>query len=272
MRLFVFFSIICSIKGLTKSTQIFLTGATSQLGRKYVTKMTDKGYSVRCLVRNHELADDLFKDNRFVELIEGDVLDKEFLIHATKGCKMVVSLHGVIRPSSIFNFWKYKDSNPIKEPLEYTPKSMTITDSLDGVDKTHPYFVNYIGMINTIEACETNGIKNLVKLTGLLCGFPSYNPISFIFNAFYSNNIYWHKKSEELLGESHLNHIIIRPGGIRDDKQFEDYELSYDDTIKPPALINTDILSDVISKISKVCYWDNIPKKQSIVSCKGISD
>lgn len=48
--------------------------------------------------------------------------------------------------------------------------------------KTHPYYVNYIGTKNLIEAAEKAGVKRLVRITGLTCGLSAFNPFAYLLN------------------------------------------------------------------------------------------
>ena len=48
--------------------------------------------------------------------------------------------------------------------------------------KTHPYYVNYMGTKNIIEAAEKAGVKRLVRITGLSCGLSAFNPFTYLLN------------------------------------------------------------------------------------------
>ena len=44
-------------------------------------------------------------------------------------------------------------------------------------DLTHPYAVNYEGIVRLARVAEESGATKFVRLTGLSVGFPVYNPV-----------------------------------------------------------------------------------------------
>lgn len=76
---------------------IFVTGATGFLGHNLIPALTQAGYQVRALVRPTSSADFLKSHN--VEVVVGDVLDRDSLMEAMKGCRYVI--HG----AGLFRLW-----------------------------------------------------------------------------------------------------------------------------------------------------------------------
>ena len=197
---------------------VFITGETGRVGVNVVKRLSASGIPTRCLIRDHEAAEALFKDIPNVELVKGNVLDKSLLSHIMKGCSASINLHGTIRQTTPFRHY------------------------LD--DVSHPYYVNYIGMKNILEACAENDIPRLIRTTGLATAFPDFHPIPLLFDSLYSKNIYWHKQAEKAIQDSGLTYTIIRPGGIKD-REFSSVEV-VPDKIKPPALIGPDNVAQVV--------------------------
>ncbi len=74
---------------------IFVTGATGFLGHHLVPALTQAGCQVRALVRSPRCADYLKQPN--VETVSGDLLDRDSLIAAMKGCTQVIHAGGLFR-------------------------------------------------------------------------------------------------------------------------------------------------------------------------------
>lgn len=217
---------------------VFVTGSTSKLGQSLINKLTSDGYKTRCLVRDYDKAYGLYGDNSNVELVSGDILNKEYLIHMMTGCSMSVNLHGTLRKSTPFYNW---DTNR---------------------DYTHPYYVNYQGMENILDSCDYNNISKVIRITGLATEFSNLNPISIIFNSIYSNNIYWHKQSESLIRSKDATYTIIKPGGLKD-KNFDNFLVSFD-KFNPPANIGIDNLAELLKLCITTDYYSN-----KTIFCKG---
>jgi len=137
-------------------------------------------------------------------------------------------------------------------------------------DKTHPYYVNYIATKNIVSACKKNNIDKIVRVTGLATAFSDSHPINLLFNSLYSDNIFWHKKSENDIVSSGLSYTILRPGAIKD-KEYEYVNLVPEKT-KPPATIGVDNLANIV--VQTILPTRNIleepyPFNNKIVACNG---
>ena len=224
--------------GVSAMKPIFITGSTGKLGQSVVNKLTSDGYKTRCLVRDHDKAYELYGDNSNVELVSGDILNKEYLIHMMTGCSMSVNLHGTTRKSTPFFNWETNR------------------------DYTHPFYVNYQGMENILDSCEYNNISKVIRITGLATEFSNLNPISVFFNYLYSNNIYWHKQSESLIRSKDIAYTIVKPGGIKE-QNFDNFLVSFD-RLSPPSNIGIDNLSELLKLCITTEYYTN-----KTIFCKG---
>lgn len=91
---------------MTKSGLILVTGATGYVGGRLVPRLLEAGYNVRCLVRDPErlegrpwYASALQRSRKgeetHIEVVRGDVLDKESLVAAMQGVSVAYYLiHG----------------------------------------------------------------------------------------------------------------------------------------------------------------------------------
>tara|TARA_Y100000748_G_scaffold230541_1_gene194556 strand:- start:276 stop:1094 length:819 start_codon:yes stop_codon:yes gene_type:complete len=231
---------------------VFITGATSKVGKRVVEKLASKGIKTRCLIRDYDKAEQLFGHIDDVHLVKGDILDTTTLGHIMKGCSVSVNLHGVYRRSNPLHKLKFYD---LHNKIE---------------DKNHPYYVNFIGMKNIITSCKENNIDKIVRVTGLATAFSDSHPIPLLFNSLYSDNIFWHKNSESDIISSGLSYTILRPGAIKD-KEYEYVKLS-DEITKPPGLIGVDNLADIIVQTilpSRNILQEPYRFKNRIVACNG---
>jgi len=247
MRLLNFLLCILEISGFNYNKRIYVTGGTSKLGINVVKKLCDMGYSTRCLVRDKKLAEEIFENIKGIELVSGDILNKELLFDTMKGCDSSINLHGTRRKTNLFK------------------------NELD--DLSHPFYVNYIGTNNIIESCQKNDIKQLIRLTGLATSFSSYQFWPLLLDTLYSKIVSWHKESEKEIIESGLEYTIIRPGAIRDNIEFPFVEIT-DNTTKAPGLIGIENLAEVIVHSinpKNSCIIDKSTLgRLKIISCRGL--
>ena len=108
---------------------LLITGATGFVGRRLLKKIIDEKIKVRCLIRNKKKIDG---DNE-LEIIQGDLSDRDTLYDATLGVDTVVHLAAVIKSS---------------DPGEFMN-------------------VNVQGTKNLIEACVKNRVKRIIYVSSL---------------------------------------------------------------------------------------------------------
>lgn len=77
---------------------IFVTGATGFLGHHLIPALTTAGYGIRALVRSTSDTEFL-KTYGNVELVVGDVQDRDSILNAMEGCRYVIHAGG------LFRFW-----------------------------------------------------------------------------------------------------------------------------------------------------------------------
>ncbi|OFX33334.1 MAG: hypothetical protein A2X08_15040 [Bacteroidetes bacterium GWA2_32_17] len=70
------------------NNKIIIYGGTGHYGNKVVKKLVDKGSLVKVVSRNYEKARRKFGDN--IEIIEGDVLNRDFIVESLKDVKAIV--------------------------------------------------------------------------------------------------------------------------------------------------------------------------------------
>lgn len=75
--------------------KVFLTGATGFVGSRLLHDLLEKGYEVRCLVREGAQGKLTLKER--VEIAFGDITDPERLRGKLQGCQTVIHLVGIIR-------------------------------------------------------------------------------------------------------------------------------------------------------------------------------
>jgi uncharacterized protein YbjT (DUF2867 family) len=74
--------------GKEKGVKVAVTGATGYVGGRLVPALTEKGYEVRCLVRNPRKLDDRpWRDDPKVEVVTDDISDPARLTENLAGCE-----------------------------------------------------------------------------------------------------------------------------------------------------------------------------------------
>lgn len=123
----------------------FITGATGFIGTHLVKKLAQTEHELRCLVR--KTSDVHTLKELGVDLITGDVTDKDSVLEGMKGCDWVVNL------ANIYTFWE--------------PDKQVYTD------------VNVGGTRNVMEcALETGASKIVHASTGAVYGKPQDCPFT----------------------------------------------------------------------------------------------
>ncbi len=84
-----------------RNKKYLILGATGSIGFAFTNELLSRGIKVSILVRNKKKAEDLFKNNALLEVIEGDVTNLEKL-KAVSSDKDVI-FHGINYP---YNLWE----------------------------------------------------------------------------------------------------------------------------------------------------------------------
>ncbi|CAM9608718.1 unnamed protein product [Ascophyllum nodosum] len=154
-----------------------------------------------------------------IEVVLGDVLDKTSLAVAMEDCLSCIDCHGTNRLVQPRDLW----THPRKDEA-----------------KTHPYYVNYMGTKNLIEAAEKAGVKRLVRITGLSCGLSAFNPFTYLLNLLVSMAIKWQFEGEKEMraaAERGLAYTVIRPGSLTDKPRPKDACLMLECDGKPTSML-----------------------------------
>lgn len=110
---------------------LLIAGATGKTGRIIVQKLLDKGVRPRILVRNQDLAKNLFGDQ--VNVVVGDVRQPETLKTAMDGVDIVISAIGTRTP----------------------------------VGKNCPKRVDYQGVVNLVQAAQASNVKRFILISSI---------------------------------------------------------------------------------------------------------
>ncbi|MEE3717015.1 SDR family oxidoreductase [Tumidithrix elongata RA019] len=151
----------------------FVAGATGGTGRCIVAELVKRNIPVRALVRDLEAAKKILPAE--VELVVGDVLQKETLVNAIADCTVLLSATGA-KPS---------------------------------LDPFAPYMVDYEGTKNLVNAAKAKGIEQFVMVSSL-CTSLVLHPLNLFWLV-----LFWKKQAEEFLQVSGLPYTIVRPGGLK---------------------------------------------------------
>lgn len=121
--------------------KVFITGATGYIGQNLVLAALSKGWIVHALIRNPSASSLTRHINLFC--FEGDIMDREAVVDAMKGCETVIHAAGITQ------LWHY--------------------------DHSVFYRVNVGGTRNVLEAACSLNVKKLVFTS--TCGVlgPSFN-------------------------------------------------------------------------------------------------
>src|SRR3989338_154652 len=114
--------------------KVFVTGATGFIGNNLVSKLLEKGYAVKILVRDKSLLD-LFKWKNDVDILPGDILEPETFQGKINDCEIII--HG----AALIAFWN------------------RIWDKL--------YQVNVIGTRNILDEALKSGCKKFIHISSV---------------------------------------------------------------------------------------------------------
>jgi uncharacterized protein YbjT (DUF2867 family) len=153
----------------------FVAGATGRTGKRIVKVLTEKEIPVVALVRDEAKAKELLPAS--IELVVGDLADRDRLTEAMKGCSAVFSAVG----------------------------------AMPSLDFTEPFRVDYWGTNNLIAAAKIAEIEHFV-LVSSLCVSQFFHPLNLFWLV-----LYWKSQAEKDLQNSGLTYTIVRPGGLLDE-------------------------------------------------------
>jgi uncharacterized protein YbjT (DUF2867 family) len=167
----------------------FVAGATGETGCRIVQELTARNIPVRALVRDVEKARSILPNE--VELVQGDVLDRQNLVAALGDSTVVLCATGA-KPS---------------------------------FDPTGPYKVDYEGTKNLVDAAKAKGIEHFVIVSSLAAS-QFFHPLNLFWLI-----LVWKKQAEEYLQKSGLTYTIVRPGGLKNEDNTDSIVMQNADTL-----------------------------------------
>lgn len=121
-------------------SKIYLTGGNGYVGRYLVPVLLKKSHTINLLVFGNNL-DQYFKTNN-INLIRGDIRDKNLLIETVKGCDIIIHLGAIVG-------------------------SYNLVDNME---------INYHGTKNLIDACNIHGIKRFIFISSVSAARKAQGP------------------------------------------------------------------------------------------------
>ena len=188
--------------------KVAVVGTTGHLGRQAIIELNNKNIPTKALIRKPvDIADtsitpSIAKDATGaqvaaylaalpnVELVLGDINDKDSLETLVKDCTAVLALHGA-RPTGLKSLCP--PLNPETEP-------------------NHARSINYVGVQNLMDACiESKTCKRIVRITGK--GEDPFGIFSILINMLGSMAKAWNYEGEQVLRKcKDIDYTIVRPG------------------------------------------------------------
>ena len=163
--------------------KVLVTGATGFLGKYLVQELVENNYEVVALGRNEKIGKTL--ENEKVKFFKGDIENKNDILEASKNCSAVIHAAAL---STVWGSWEKF------------------------------YNINVLGTKNIVEICEKKKLKLVFVSSPSIYSAP-YDQINIKEeDAPQENNLNYYIKSkimaENLIKNSSLNYIIIRPRGL----------------------------------------------------------
>lgn len=194
----------------------FVAGATGETGRRIVRQLLDRGIPVRALVRDVEGARAILSAD--VELVSGDVLQRDKLIDAIGDCTVLFSATGA-RPS---------------------------------FDPTGPYKVDYEGTKNLVDAAKAKNIEHFVMVSSL-CTSQFFHPLNLFWLI-----LVWKKRAEEYLQSSGLRYTIVRPGGLKNEENEDAIVMSSADTLSEGSIPRTKVAQVCVESLFQASAYNKV--------------
>ncbi|CAM9881459.1 unnamed protein product [Laminaria digitata] len=117
--------------------------------------------------------------------------------------------------------------------------------------RTHPYYINYIGTKNIIEAAQKAGVRRMVRITGLSVGLSAFNPFTYLLNLLVSMAVKWQYEGEKAMreaAENGLAYTVVRPGSLTDKPRPKDTSLLLESDGKPTSLLKSQAMYTISRK------------------------
>ncbi|TAE61674.1 MAG: SDR family oxidoreductase [Nostocales cyanobacterium] len=195
------------------SDLILVPGATGGVGQLVVSKLLEKGLSVRILTRNAAKAEKMFTNK--VEIAIGDIRKPETLPQAMSNITSIICCTGTTAfPSERWEF------DPQPNILEWG-QALFNPQLIESKAKNTPFIVDYQAVENLVNAAPKN-LQRFVFVSS--CGIERKNQFPFnILNSF--GVLDAKQKGETAIINSGIPYTIIRPGRLIDGP-FTAYDLA----------------------------------------------
>jgi uncharacterized protein YbjT (DUF2867 family) len=113
------------------------------------------------------------------------------------------------------------------------------TGAKPSFDPTGPYKVDYEGTKNLVDAAKARGIEHFVFVSSL-CTSQLFHPLNLFWLI-----LVWKKQAEEYIQKSGMAYTIVRPGGLKNEDNFDSIVMSSADTLFDGSIPRT--------KVAQVC-------------------
>ena len=189
--------IILCLFGLTNAFSygnVAVIGATGNLGKAVVHELCKNKISTKILNRQNNSSNLINLYNKYpnIKIVNGDVNNYESIVKLLEGVDTCIAVHGSKRKTRLRDI---------------------IRNNVN--DLNHPVNVNYLGMINIINAAKITKTKHIIRVTGN--GEKPWSIPSIIINLFGSMHKAWNYAGECELRDSNITYTIIRPGIMNND-------------------------------------------------------
>ena len=213
---------------------VAVIGTTGRLGREAIRQLSQQGIATRCLVRNTNVNNNSNTNSNGpslelslstndprtkviselralpgVELVPGDINDRQSLVRLVQGTSACLALHGPTAPKPFIK--------ALLPPLY--PET----------DPQHPKQINYVGIQTLLSVmAESSTCRHLVRITGK--GESPWSIFSILINVFSGVAKGWNYEGEQLIrSQKEIKYTIIRPGIMK--------ESTTDETSKNTTLV-----------------------------------
>jgi putative NADH-flavin reductase len=199
-------------------------GVTGKTGKVFFPKALEKGYQLKCLLRNPEK---IKINNENLEIIKGDILNKEDVENMVKGTDIVVSLFGQVKGS---------------------PKDLQTQ-----------------GTINIVNAMKKHGIKKIISLSGGGLRYKEDKPkipdyiIKGIMKIFVPHLLEDAKEHAEVLRKSGLDWVIVRGPRLNDNEPKGKYRVGWVGVNASTKISRADFADFLVTQIEDNNYLGTMP-------------
>ncbi len=201
--------------------KVAIFGATGGTGQQLVAQALDAGHSVQALVRDPAR---LTNTNPDLTLITGDALDANAVSATIQGADAVI---------------------------------VTL-----GNTANNPDWIVSDGTRVVVEAMKQQGVRRLVVVTSLGVGDSrSQAPFAFrrLMSTVLKKPMEDKERQEQLVRESGLDWIIVRPGGLTDGPRTGVYEAGVDGKIGFGQISRADVADFVLTQLTDATYLHQAP-------------